>query len=155
MTTIQTIDEATHARERAICDRAAAYAESIMCEGGDTRRRNYLTADEAAAPEYAACDNEMRGRVEQYEILRDLPERIFAYLGEPVGGDFPVTVWTGRPIGKARAGTSWRVWSGYGTRMTQFYARIGGREYTGRGHGSGMCIALRETAESKRKRAAH
>ena len=30
--------------ERAICDKAAAYAESVMCEGGSKRKRKLLAA---------------------------------------------------------------------------------------------------------------
>lgn len=161
MARIETISPETYAIERAICDKAHAYGESIMAPQGK-RVRNYLTAAEAAHPDYVACDNAMRGRVEQFEILRDLPETVFAYIGQPnrngmgvdriLGQTYPVTVWTGLPIGFATMGSQWRVNSHLGSHMAQFYARIGGREYTGRGFGSGMCIALRETAESKRAR---
>ena len=156
--------EADYQRERAICDKARAYAESIMANGTGKRVRNYLTAEEAAHPDYAACDNAMRGRVERYEILRDMPEVIFAYIGEGkrngVGVDrisgqsYPVTTWTGDVLGNATRGRGWRVNSHMGTHMYQFYARINGREYTGRGFGSGMCIRLKETAASKRARSA-
>lgn len=145
--------------ERAICDKADAYFDA-HCE---THKGGWctLSAELAANPDYKACDNAMRGRVEQYEILRDLPETIFAYIGSGmrngmgcdriVGQSYPVTVWTGLIIGSATRGTSWR--QGW-VEMYQFYARVGGREYTGRGQGEGMYIKLRETAESKRKRAA-
>lgn len=143
MATIETIDAATYAVERAICDKAAAYADSITAG-----KRNYLTKEEAAHPDYSACDNEMRGRVEQYEILRDLPESFVAYIS---GGR--IAVWTGRPLStQLYAASSWRVNSCYGSTMTQYYAWIGGRQYTGRGLGEGMCIRLKETAESRRKR---
>lgn len=49
--------------------------------------------------------------------------------------------------------TSWRVNSYIGTHMFQIYARVEGRDYTGRGFGEGMCVNLRETAESARKNA--
>lgn len=39
-------------------------------------------------------------------------------------------------------------------RLAPHVARIAGREYTGRGFGEGMCVSLRETAASKRKRGA-
>lgn len=162
--TIETISRETYELEREVCNRANAYAERIMCEGGDKRKRNYLTAEETKHPDYAACDNDMRGRVEQYEILRDLPEMIFAYIGEGKkngmgcdrlrGQSYPVTVWTGHPIGNATLGSKWRIDSYMSSHMYQWYARIGGREYTGRGPGVGMYVRLRETAESKRKRGA-
>ena len=142
---IETIDAETYARERAICDAAAAYVERVCAAPA----RNYLTAEEAAAPIYAACDNDMRGRVEQYEILRDLPETIVAYIGSMNAGSdmprgsgrgatYPVTVWTGLPIGYATRGSTWRTPGSYvSSTMSQFYATIGGREYTGRGAGEG------------------
>lgn len=160
---IETIDAETYQRERAICDAAAEYARQVMATRG--KRCNYLTAEEAAAPVYAACTNEMRGRVEQFELLRDLPETIVAYMGRGqrngMGVDrisaqtYPVTVWTGLPIGYATCGSTWRTPGSYvSSTMSQFYATIGGREYTGRGAGEGMAIVLRETAESRRKRSA-
>lgn len=131
---IETITPEQYAIERAMCD----------------------------TPDNAACDNDMRGRVEQYEILRDLPDVIYAYIGtanqngmgldRTYGQTWPVSVWTGRPIGYATRGAGWRVNSFMGSHMYQFYARIGGREYTGRGFGEGMCIRLKETAASKRNR---
>lgn len=139
-----------YATERAICDKTQEYWKNnaTYSKSGWSS----LSAELAAHPDYAACDNAMRGRVEQYEILRDLPDVIFAYIGNRIGQSYPVTVWTGLEIGTATRGAQWRVGSCMGMYMAQFYARIGGREYTGRGFGSGMCIKLRETAESKRSR---
>lgn len=124
---------------------------------------NYLTAKQAKHKTYAACDNAMRGRVEQYEILTDLPDVIFAYIGKAncdgmgcdgtVGQTYQVTTFTGDSLGVATKGASWLIRSYIGNTMSQFYARIKGREYTGRGFGSGMCIRLKETAASKRARA--
>ena len=153
---MQTIDKATYETERAICDKAQAYADAIM----RGRKGNYLTAEEAAQPDYAACDNAMRGRVEQYELIHRTPEKFVAYLGEGkrngmgcdrlVGQSYPVTTWTGDQIGNATIGSSWRVNSYVGTHMHQIYARVAGREFTGRGFGVGMAVVLRETAASKR-----
>jgi hypothetical protein len=122
--------------------------------------KNYLTPQEWKANPVPDCDNDMRGRVEQFEILRDLPEIFTAYLDKPnrngmgcdrvIGQTYPVIVWTGLKVGFATKGSSWRVSSYIGDEMSQFYARVGGREYTGRSFGEGMCITLRETAESKR-----
>ena len=62
--------ESDYQRERAICDKAAAYAEQF-------RQRNgwiVIPREAALHPDYVDCDNAMRGRVEQYELLRDMPE---------------------------------------------------------------------------------
>ena len=142
------IDKATYAQERTICDKAAAYFRRVS-KGG-----NSITAKQAAAKIYAACNNAMRGRVEQFELLTDTPSDLVAYLGKPECGRFPVQVWTGLEIGHARVSSSWSVNSHYGSRMFQFHAWINGREFTGRGFGEGMCIRLKETATSKRERAA-
>lgn len=136
--------------------------ERDMCEGGTKRRRYYLTAEEAAHPDYAACDNAMRGRVEQYEILTGRPERFVAYMGQPdrracnyeSAQPWPVTTFAGNRLGYAQMVSSWRVRSYVGSTMYQFRARIAEREYTGRGFGEGMSIVFRETAASKRKRVA-
>ncbi|WP_299933747.1 hypothetical protein [uncultured Pelagimonas sp.] len=148
---IQTIDQATYAKERALCIMAQNYAEQVMSEGGDKRVRNHLTAEEAKHPAYAACDNDMRGRVEQFELLNDTPEVFTCY----VDSTGRASVWTGLPLSQ-RPGTvssKWRVHSHIGTHMHQYYFTIAGREFTGRGFGEGMCITLRETAASKAKRA--
>lgn len=155
---IETITPAEYKRLRAIVDRAEAYRQRVAAG------RDWLSAEEAAHPDYAACTNEMRGAVEQYEIRRDLPEEIFAYVGEAnsdgmgldrtAGQTWPITVWTGQPIGYATRGRPWRVHSYVGTHMAQYYARIRGREYTGRSFGPGLYIRLKETAASKRARGA-
>lgn len=143
------LNETQYKIERAICDKAQAYAERIMSEGGTKRARNYLTRDEAMHPDYVACDNDMRGRVEQYEILTSLPGSFIAYLGD----NNAATVWTGLRLSTDGICTaSWRVRSYTGSHMYQHLFTIGGRKYTGRGFGKGMCIVLRETAASKRKR---
>lgn len=142
--------------ERGICDKAHAYADSLMRPGGKLVR-NYITAEEAAHPDYAACDNAMRGRVEQYELLTNPPEYFGGYVGKVDGTEYgskrrALTGWTGAKIGTIVLGPSWRVNSYVGSRMYQAYATMAGREYTGRTFGEGMCVCLRETAASKRKR---
>lgn len=137
-------------RERAICDAAAAYSESLMCDSSGKRVRNYITAEEAAAPVYAKCSNEMRGRVDQWETLHNPPERFVAYIGSDGRS---VTVWTGLALGAAWIVSSWptpRSWQG--SRRYAYGARIAGREYAGRGFGAGMAICLKETAASRRSR---
>ena len=126
--------------ERAICDKAHAYAKATMAG-----KRNYMTADECAHPDYAACNNAMRGRVEQFEILRDLPDTIVAYIGtkEPSRLSVDVGVWTGDKLGVAYQTSSWRVNSYVDNVMYAYRAKIGNREYVGRGFGQGMSIVLR------------
>ncbi len=150
-----TLSPEQYAIERAACDAANAAWQRIT--GG---KRNYITAEEAQDPAYAACDNAMRGRVEQFEILTNPPESFVAYMGEPdrqatnyvACRPWPVTTWTGNRLGYARCTAKWRVRSWTGSHMHQFRAQIAEREYTGRGFGEGMCVVFRETAESKRKR---
>lgn len=148
------IDAATYAIERAICDKAEVYRAG----------RTVITAEEAKHPDYAACDNAMRGRVEQYELRTNPPETFVAYVGKAkrngmgvdriVGQSYGLTTWMGDELGNATLGSSWRVNSYVGSRMYQIYAWMSGREYTGRGFGEGMAVVLRETAASRRKRGA-
>lgn len=139
--------------ERAICDTARDYAESVMCEGGVLRKRNYLTKEEASAPAYAVCNNEMRGRVEQFEILRDMPERFIAYLetGKPdnAGARLAVGVWVGDSLGYAVVHTvgARRGVEGRGQRFGR--AKIGGVEYSWQGPGAGMYAIFRKIKGSR------
>lgn len=152
------LNETDYQSLRAICDKADAYWKA-------NATGNSMSAELAAHPDYAACTNEMRGRVEQFEILRDMPEIIGAYMSQTreqrEGTNYVacrlwnVTTWTGNILGTAQISSSWSTPKSFvGSRMYQFKARIGGREYTGRGYGEGMSIVFRETAASKRKRAA-
>lgn len=143
--------ESDYRRERAICDKAREYMErnsELTPSGGYC-----LSADKTKHPDYAACNNEMRGRVEQWEILHNPPEKLSAYVER--GGK--LIVWTGAQIGTCSTTTKWRVQSYVGGEMHQISARIAGvdgsvREYTGRGFGVGMLVNLRETAKSRRAR---
>jgi hypothetical protein len=154
------LTESEYLAKRAICDKADAYHKAnatFHTSGWAT-----LSAELAEHPDYATCTNEIRGEVEQYELLTNPPEKLTAYIGKPnlngmgvdrsVGQTYPITVWTGAQIGFATKGKEWRVYSAYGHTMAMFYARIAGREYVGRGFGEGMAINLRETAKSKRER---
>lgn len=121
----------------------------------------YLVERELCFRSDAACDNAMRGRVEQFELLTDTPERFIAYVGKnrrngmgvdrAVGSSYDLTTWTGDLLGSVTLGSGW-VNSYVGSLMFQAYARVNGREFTGRTFGEGMSIVLRETAESKRRR---
>lgn len=140
------ISREQYERERAICTAAEQYAERIMSDGGPKRVRNYLTKEEASAPVYAACDNDMRGRVEHFEVFNEKPEKLFAYYslvdlaGNPSGysakdGDalrgcyIAVSVWTGRKLGTGRVTSFWR--SNMGDRRAAFRVVIDGAEYSG------------------------
>jgi len=143
---METMTQEQYAIERKICDKAQKYATRTMAKNGG----NYLTGKQAKTPVYAACNNDMRGRVEQFEILRDLPDVIFCYLDS----NNAATVWTGLPLSTDGICTGiWKTGGWVSDTMEQHTFTIGGRKYTGRGQGSGMCIRLKETAESKRNRA--
>jgi len=159
--------EADYRHERAICDKAHKFMErnsELTPSGGYC-----LSADKAKHTDYVACNNEMRGRVEQWEILHNPPEKLSAYVGD-IGREerertnlvncrqHPLIIWTGAQIGTCHLTKKWRVQSYFGREMHQISARIAGvdgivREYTGRGFGVGMLVNLRETAKSKRARA--
>lgn len=137
------IDESTYQEERRLVSLDQEWSRQFVQPNGWT----VIPADAKRPAEIAAVDNEMRGRVEQYELLTELPAEFGAYIGSDGRS---VTVWTGLPLGSAYVVSSWR--NGYGTKLFAYRATIGGREYAGRSQGSGMFIGLRETAESKRKR---
>jgi hypothetical protein len=134
------IDESTYQEERRLVSLDREWSRQFIQPNGWT----VIPADAKRPAEIAAVDNEMRGRVEQYELLTELPERISAYIGSDGRS---VTVWTGLPLGSAYC--SGRIGRGP---LFGYYATISGRQYYGRGQGSGMFINLRETAESRRKR---
>lgn len=101
--------------EREICDKAESYARTCMAMRGP--KCNYITAEEAADPIYAACNNEMRGRVELFELHRDKPEHFSAY-STVEDGCYSVTTWMGDSLGRVvfvglwhrnNLGAKWRV----------------------------------------------
>ena len=138
------IGESTYREERAICDAATRYWNEHATFNRDGS--SSLSAELAAAPEYAACSNEMRGRVEQFELLNDPPERFSAYIGSDGRS---VTVWTGLKLGTADCVSSWPVQSYIGRTMRQYHCRIAGKLYSGRGFGPGMSINLKRMKESR------
>lgn len=145
---LATYSAADYARESRLIARDAQWSRRYLQPNGWT----VIPANAKRPAAIASVDNAMRSRVERYRIFTESPDIIGAYIGTPCrNGGYPVTVWTGEPIGNATLGSKWRVNSYVGSHMCQFYARINGREYTGRGFGEGMCITLRETAESRRK----
>jgi hypothetical protein len=131
------IDAATYERERAICDKAQAYARATMATRGP--KCCYITAEEALHPDYAACDNAMRGRVEQYEVLRDMPDRFCAYAGAG-----RVQTGAGDDLGALHWTSSRRIGGYVSSRYYYGRAIIGGVHYSAQGHGKGMYLILRK-----------
>lgn len=132
-----TYTETDYRRERAICDKAMQYAERFKQKNGWI----VIPAEDAKHPDYAACDNAMRGRVEQFELLRDLPDRFSAYLSSDCS---KVTTWAGDTLGQAWILSS-RPAGGsvYSCRYYYGRARIGGKLYSWQGYGDGMLCRLR------------
>lgn len=135
--------ESDYLRERAICDKAAAYAEQFKQRNGWIA----IPADAAKHPDYAACDNAMRGRVQQFEILRDMPEKFTAYLEndkpDSVGSRLAVTCWPGDPLGYAIVHSIARRRGWTSDRQRYGRAWINGREYAWQGPGAGMYALFR------------
>lgn len=86
---------------------------------------------------------------------------IIAYLGKTLGDGMGVdrhgptsrralNDFHGNKIGTAFISSSWRVYSFMGTHMHQIYATINGVQYTGRGFGEGMSVALRPVKKRSR-----
>lgn len=140
--TIKPIPESLYQLERRLVDLDSEWSEQFRQKNGWI----VIPADTPRPPEIEMVDNAMRGRVEQYELLRDTPERLSAYIGSDGRS---VTVWTGLPLGSARETAAWRVNSYIGSHMRQFECRIAGKLYTGRGFGSGCCINLKRKKESR------
>ena len=138
-------NQSDYDRERAICSAAETYARETMAKRG--KRCYWISAEEAAAPVYAACDNAMRGRVEQFELLRDLPDRFCAYLasgaGDGIGARIPVQVWTGEALGIATVRTIAKRGNQYGEKQRYGRAIIGGKLYQWQGQGAGMYALFR------------
>ena len=140
----------TYAAERAICDKANAYAAQFIQPNGWT----IIPAKAAGHPDYAACDNAMRSRVELFELNRDRPERFSAYL-QPSNREQVdqtnlvayrhrnVTTWTGDKLGwVTHTGAYHR--NNFGGRWRQVTVRtIWGQTYTGREYDSRQLVNLR------------
>lgn len=135
---------ADYTRDRAICDAANDYwqANATHSKSGSS-----MPAELAAAPVYAACDNAMCGRVEQFELLRDLPDSFTAYLasgaGDGIGARIPVQVWTGEALGIATVHTIAKRGNQYGEKQRYGRAIIGGKLYRWQGQGAGMYARFR------------
>lgn len=84
--------------------------------------------------------------------------RLIAYVGKTLGDGMGVdrhdstsrrelTDWSGTKIGVCALSSKWPVRSYVGSHMYQIYATVNGVEYTGRGFGEGMSVALRPLAK--------
>lgn len=87
-----------------------------------------------AAP--VTVTNEERGQLEQRDIWRDPPERLFCYIGPDTEGKagrgsagIVATVWTGLPLGYGGQGPEWR--DNFGGRRRSVSVTIAGYTYTG------------------------
>jgi len=131
-----TYTQTDYERERTICDKAAAYAEQFRQKNGWI----VIPKEAAAHTDYAACDNAMRGRVERFEIFRDKPARLYAYLNSDCTA---VTTWPGDNLGSARV-EHYRTAGG--KRRVRIETTIAGARYKGFGEGAGMFCNLRRVA---------
>lgn len=138
---------AQYRRERKLIDAEKQWRTAAMLENGP--RANFTTAEqEKRKPRrLRAVDNDMRGRVEQHEILRDLPDKFCAYLQNGLpdgrGSSLPVTVWTGQEIGRATVYTVGARRGRFGDCQRYGRARIGGKLYAWQGPGAGMYAIFR------------
>lgn len=127
-----------YAIERAICDKAQAYwkAHASHSKSGSSS----MSAELAAHPDYAACDNAMRGRVEQYELLTNPPERFTAYIGR----NGKLTTWCGDVVGAWMLMSRWRTPRSFvSSHMGAYHVMMAGKKYHGRSGGEGLAINLR------------
>jgi hypothetical protein len=143
------LNEERYAIERALCDKAR---EAIRNFWPAHAKGGRVPDAVACHPDYRAADNDMRGRVEQYELMRDTPERFGAYVGaerSEMPGIYHLTTWTGHEIGWCKLGRGWHVGRWGGT-MHQIEAHVRGVVYTGRGQGRGMFVGLRRVAKQSK-----
>jgi hypothetical protein len=122
-----------YSEARAICDKAMQVMREVWPEW---QKGGAIPAAVCQHPDYAACTNAIRGQVEQFELLRDLPDCFTAYIGSDGRS---VTVWTGDVLGNAYVTSSW----GRRPKMFAYRVTIGGKRYHGRGQGAGIYITLR------------
>jgi hypothetical protein len=129
--------ETDYKRERALVDTANAYwkANASYSRGGFSS----MSAELCAHPDYAAVDNDMRARVERYELLRDLPDKFTAYTNSD---QTCVTLWNGSPLGSLQIFNSWR--SNFGDARYSGRVKIGGATYSVLSFGGGMYCRLRK-----------
>lgn len=141
-----TYTEKDYKRERKLVTADMEWSRNAMRENG--LHANYITAEQLARKpkRLQVVDNDMRGRVDQFEILRNLPDHFTAYMGcgpDHVGAMVDIGVWAGNPLGRGQIRTIGprKGWSG----DRQHYGRvtIGGKLYSFQGPGAGMYCHLR------------
>lgn len=137
-----TYTNADYARERAIIDKANEYWKANA--SFDRNGASSMSAELCANPQYAAATNDMRGRVERYEFLRDMPDTYVAYANSDMTR---VTTWNGEELGALRITNNWR--SNFGDRRYSGRAVIGGATYSVLAFGSGMYCRLRKMKGDK------
>jgi hypothetical protein len=139
--------ESDYQADKATCDKANAYWQANATHG---RHGSSMSAELAAHPDYAACNNETRSRVEMWELRRDKPAKIFAYYRDcnagtklHRGGRLEITNFMGARLGYATVQTVWR--SNFGDTRASFRASLfDGCEYSGTLYGdSGTYCRLR------------
>lgn len=140
---------------RAICDKAAAYwaTNATFSRGG----WSYLSADLATHPDYAACTNDTRGNVEEYELHRDKPARFSAYVLESTREQVDatniiacrrrdVTLWPGQKIGFVTHTGAWHR-NNFGGRWRAITVQTAwGDVYHGREYDSRQLVNLTRKA---------
>lgn len=147
-----TYTDAQYRRERALVTAYYEWFSKEACQNGP--RANYITAEQSARKpkRLQVVDNDMCGRVEHFEIMRDLPDRFTAYIGngpDHVGAIVTIGIWTGEPlgIGYIKSIGPRRGWTG--ERQRYGHVRIGGKLYSFQGPGAGMYCRLRAIKGSK------
>lgn len=130
---------------RARADRNAAWSAQFRKPNGWI----VITKEEQkTCPRDARITNEQRGKLEQFEIWRDKPERLFAYVSfheREIASRYSeakrqardvraydqarVHVWTGEPLGFGMCGKVWR--SNMGDRRASVSVMIAGERYSG------------------------
>lgn len=147
-----TYTDAQYGRERELVTAEYEWSREAMRANGP--RANYITAEQSARKpkRLKAVDNDMRGRVEHYEIMRDLPDRFTAYIGngpDHIGARVTIGVWTGEPLGHGRVHSIGPRRGRAGERQRYGHVRIGGKLYAFQGPGAGMYCHLRAIKGSK------
>lgn len=138
---------AQYRKERALVDADWQWTKAAMAENGP--RANYVSAEQSKRKpkRLQQVDNDMRGRVEQFELLRDLPDSFCAYLenGKPdgIGARLNVTCWPGNPLGVAVVHTVAKRGNMWGERQRYGRATIGGKVYRWQGRGAGIYATFR------------
>jgi hypothetical protein len=130
---------------RARQDRNAAWSAQFVKSNGWTV---ITAAEQKTCPRDARITNEERGRLEQFEIYRDKPAKLFAYVSfheREIASVFKdearrsrdvrpydqacVSVWTGARLGAGQVNRVYR--SNFGDRRASIQVTIAGETYSG------------------------